>query len=190
MGIKNMIKSIGNSAGNKVAKLSKLSSEQVDEIKKEKEKYLSEKPSPNDESELKKTEKLIAESSIKIFNAYLKQIKDLYLPIDKNEEFDSRFISDYNIRYFNITKWVTNKSENSIEKLINVYAVLSDENCNIALVFNRTQKETNVYLAVVNTGNVGNSTDVKNYKERLAEAIKGNFPGLKLKIWLRMKALD
>ena len=181
MEIKNMIKSIGNSAGNKVAKLSKLSSEQVKEIQEEKEKYLFEKPSPNDELALEMTNKLIAASSIEIFNAYLKQIKDLYLPIDKNAQFDSKFVSDYNIRYFNITKWVTNKSENSIEKLINVYAVLSDEKCNIALVFNRTQKETNVYLAVVNTGNVGNSTDVKNYKERLAEAIKGNFPGAEIK---------
>lgn len=40
--------------------------------------------------------------------------------------------------------------ENSIEKLINVYEVLFNEECNIALVFNRTRQRTKVYLAVGN----------------------------------------
>lgn len=177
MGVKNIIQKIGNSAGNKVAKLSKLSSEQIAEIQNEREKYLEEIPNPDDIHAIETTQKLMAACSVEIFNAYLPQIKELYLPVAKEVEYGNAFITDYNIRYFNITKWVTNKDENNIEKLVNVYAVLSDEDCNIALIFNRTQSNTNVYLAVVNTGNVGNNTDVKNYRERLLEAIRGNFPG-------------
>lgn len=60
---------------------------------------------------------------------------------------------------------------------MNVYAVLSNEDCNIALVFNRTQKGTKVYLAVVNTANADNNVNTNSYKNRLIEAIRGNFPG-------------
>ena len=87
------------------------------------------------------------------------------------------FNPEHNIRYFNITKWVQDKKENSLEKLVNVYAVLSNEDCNIALVFNRTQKGTKVYLAVVNTANADNNVNTNSYKNRLIEAIRGNFPG-------------
>ena len=83
----------------------------------------------------------------------------------------------YNTRCFNITKWVTDKKENSIEKLMNVYAVLSDENCNIALIFHRTCKVTEVYLAVTNIENANNNSDADTFAKRLYEAVKGNFPG-------------
>ena len=69
------------------------------------------------------------------------------------------------------------KKENNLEKLVNVYSVLSNEHCNIALVFNRTQKNTNVYLAVVNTENADNNVMTNSYRNRLVEAIRGNFPG-------------
>ena len=59
----------------------------------------------------------------------------------------------------------------------NVYEVLSNEDCNIALVFNRTETNTEVYLAVVNTKNDSDNVNVENYRKRLLEAIKGNFPG-------------
>ena len=95
----------------------------------------------------------------------------------KDAEYDNSFKPAYNIRYFNITKWVTDKRENSIEKLINVYKVLSDEDCNIALVFHRRMEKTEVYLAVVNTGNASDNVTVDNFRIRIAEAIRGNFPG-------------
>ena len=44
-------------------------------------------------------------------------------------------------------------------------------------MFNRTQKGTNVYLAVVNTANADNNVNTNSYKNRLIEAIRGNFPG-------------
>ena len=55
--------------------------------------------------------------------------------------------------------------------------MLSNEDCNIALVFNRTETNTEVYLAVVNTKNDSDNVNVENYRKRLLEAIKGNFPG-------------
>jgi len=177
MGIKNVVKKVGDKAGNKVAKLAALSSGQVEEIQLQREKYLLEQPKPNDEIALETTWRMMAASSVEIFNAYLPQIKELYLPIEKTAEYEETFSPDHNIRYFNITKWVQDKKENSLEKLVNVYAVLSNEDCNIALVFNRTQKGTNVYLAVVNTVNADNNVDTNSYKNRLLEAVRGNFPG-------------
>ncbi len=177
MGIKNMVKKVGDKAGNKVAKLAALSSGQVEEIQLQREEYLLEKPDPTDELAIDTTWRMMAASSVEIFNAYLPQIKELYLPVKKSAEYEEVFSPEHNIRYFNITKWVQDKKENSLEKLVNVYAVLSNEECNIALVFNRTQKGTNVYLAVVNTANADNNVNTNSYKNRLLEAIRGNFPG-------------
>lgn len=177
MGIKNVVKRIGNAAGDKVAKLAVLSSGQVEEVQLKREEYLLEKPDPSDALAVDTTWRMMAASSVEIFNAYLPQIKDLYLPVTKDAEYPEAFSPEHNIRYFNITKWVQDKKENSLEKLVNVYAVLSSENCNIALVFNRTQKCTNVYLAVVNIDNDDNNVNTNSYRDRLIEAIRGNFPG-------------
>lgn len=181
MGVKNIVRRIGEKAGDKVAQLSKLSPNQIVEIQKKREDYLLEMPSANDEVAREITEKMMAASSIEIFNAFLPQIKELYLPMLEEAEYDEVFETDYNIRYFNITKWVTDKKENSLEKLVNVYAVLSNEDCNIALIFNRTQAKTNVYLAVVNLKNDKNNTDANLYRDRLKDAIRGNFPGAEIK---------
>ena len=167
-------------AGDKVAKLSVLSPEQIEKVQAGREEYLLEMPDPKDTVARTQTERLMAASSIEIFNAFLPQIKTLYLPISQNDVYEKPFDAEHNIRFFNITKWVSDKKENSLEKLVNVYAVLSNERCNIALIFNRTQKETNVYLAVVNTDNDNNNSTIELYKDRLIEAVKGNFPGSEL----------
>lgn len=177
MGVKNVVKRIGDRAGNRVARLAALSSTQVENVQLQREQYLLEEPDPTDETAVKRTERMMAASSIEIFNAYLPQIKELYLPVEKDAEYGEAFDAPHNIRYFNITKWVTDTKENSLEKLVNVYAVLSNEDCNIALVFNRTKERTNVYLAVVNTQNDASSVNAEIYKHRLIEAIRGNFPG-------------
>lgn len=181
MGVKNAVAKIGNRVGNRVAKLAELSSEQVERVQLQREAYLLEEPKPYDTAAQELTERMMAASSIEIFNAYLPQIKELYLPIEKNAEYGVPFDPAHNIRYFNITKWVTDKKENNLEKLVNVYAVLSNEPCNIALVFNRTKNETNVYLAVVNTQNDDNNVNADIYKARLLDAIRGNFPGAEWK---------
>lgn len=174
MGIKNLINKAGAKVADKVAKLSALSPEQLEAVEKQKEKYLADQPNVSDE-EL--TNRLLASCGVEVFNSYLDQIKELYVPLESTAEYEDEFHPSYNIRYFNITKWVTDKKENSLEKLVNVYEVLSNERCNIALVFHRTSSNTKVYLAVVNTENANDNVNIDNYRRRLLEAIKGNFPG-------------
>ncbi|TPE37908.1 ATP-binding protein [Streptococcus xiaochunlingii] len=174
MGIKNLINKAGAKVADKVAKLSALSPEQLEAVEKQKERYLADQPNVSDE-EL--TNRLLASCGVEVFNSYLDQIKELYVPLESNAEYEDEFHPSYNIRYFNITKWVTDKKENSLEKLVNVYEVLSNERCNIALVFHRTSTNTKVYLAVVNTENANDNVNIDNYRRRLLEAIKGNFPG-------------
>lgn len=187
MGIKNFLTKTAGKAANVVAKGAALSPQELEKIQKQREEYLSQLPNPTDSVAQELTERLLAANSIEIFNAYLGQIKELYSPIDNNAEFawlneNEKWILDdfrtgYNIRYINITKWVTDTKENSLEKLVNVYQVLSNENCNIALVFHRTSDKTDVYLAVTNTENANNNINADNFIKRVQEAIKGNFPG-------------
>lgn len=183
MGIKSMLSRVGQGAGNKIAKLATLSPEQLQEVEKNREEYLSEMPNPNDSVAEELTRRLLAASGVELFNAYLPQLAELYVPLENGAEFEggNPFRSEYNIGYFNITKWVTDKNENNLEKLVNVYEVLSNAECNIALVFRRRCETTEVYLAVTNTRNADNSVDVNNYKARLADAIRGNFPGAEWK---------
>ena len=177
MGIKNVVKKIADKSAGTVSKLASLSSEELEKIENQRLSYLFDMPSVDDDESLELTGRLMAAASVEIYNAYLPQIKNLYSPIKNNVEYGKDFIPGHNIRYINITKWVTNKEENSLEKLINVYEVLSNEECNIALVFNRTVTKTNVYLAVTNTLNENNNTNIDIYKRRIVDAIKGNFPG-------------
>ena len=115
MGIKSIVRRLGDKAGNKVAKLAALSSGQVEEVQLQREKYLLEKPDPADKEAIDTTWRMMAASSVEIYNAYLPQIKELYLPVKREAEYGEPFRTEYNIRYFNITKWVQDKKENSLE---------------------------------------------------------------------------
>lgn len=179
MGIKNVVKKIGAKAGDAVAKLSTLSPEQLSQVEHDREEYLSLKPDPEDAASEELTSRLLASGAVEIYHAYLKQIKELYVPIANDIEYDRTFDSKHNIRFINITKWITDKKEDHLDKLVNVYEVLSDEDCNIALVFHRSKTKSDVYLAVTNTKNDNNNVDVNSYMQRLKDAIKGNFPGSK-----------
>lgn len=181
MGIKNMIKKSAQKAGDGVAKLSSLSPAQLEEVAKNRDKYLSEMPDLKGKEAEELTNRLLGTIAVEIYNAYLPQLKELYVPVDNETEYEEPFSPAHNIRYFNITKWVNDKKEKNLEKLVNIYEVLSCEECNIALVFNRTCKGTEVYLAVVNTKNTADNVDVENYRARIADAIKGNFPGAEWK---------
>ncbi|MDY3754666.1 MAG: DUF87 domain-containing protein [Treponema sp.] len=175
--IKGKVKKAAGKAADGVSKLSSLSPEQLDKVQSQRDEYLSQMPNPNDSTAEELTKRLLAASSVEIYNAYLAQLKELYVPIERQVEYETDFKTDQNIRFFNITKWVVDKSENSLEKLVNVYEVLSNEDCNISLVFHRTCERTNVYLAVTNTKNANNNVAADQFKTRLGDAIKGNFPG-------------
>lgn len=177
MGVKNIVARVGSRAADKVAKLAVLSPEQLNDVQANREKYLTQMPDMSDRTAEELTARLLAACSTEVFSSYLRQLKDYYVPVKKDFEYDRPFDAAYNIRYFNITKWVTDRKENNIEKLVNVYEVLSNEECNIALIFDRKMDKTSVYLAVTNLKNAEDNTDIENYKQRLLDAIKGNFPG-------------
>lgn len=177
MSVKSLLSKAGGKVADGISRLSSLSPEQLQKVQQQRDEYLSQMPDPTDSSAEKLTERLLAANSIEIYKSYLTQLKELYVPIEREFEYGTSFDTARNIRFFNITKWVTDKNENSIEKLINVYQVLSNDNCNISLVFHRTYESTHVYLAVTNTQNADNNIDSENYKARLADAIRGNFPG-------------
>lgn len=182
-----MIKKVAAKAADGVSKLSELSPEQLEQVQAQMAAYRNQMPDLSGEAAEEYFRKQLAIAGVEVYNAYLPQLKDLYLPIDNKTEFrledegvlidEGKFKSGYNIRYINITKWVTDKQENSLEKLVSVYEVLSTTPCNISLVFHRKQEETSVYLAVTNTENADSNADVESYRKRLVSAIKGNFPG-------------
>lgn len=178
MGVKSIIKNAGTLAANSVSKLAALSPEEVEQVEAKRGAYLNQMPDPTDPAAITMTERLLAANSVEIYNAYLSQIKDLYIPIESTAEYDLNFDAEKNIRFINITKWVVDKAEDSLEKLVNVYAVLSNEDVNISLVFHRTTNATNVFLAVTNINNdLSNHQVEKVLKARLVDALKGNFPG-------------
>ena len=177
MGIKSAIVHAADKAGNAIAKVSSLSSEQLEQVEEKRDAYLSQKPDPTDTTATELTNRLLATAAVEIHGAYLSQLRNVYCPVDPAVEYPDGFNDEFNIRYMDIAKWVVDPNEDSLEKLANVYDVLADEDCNIALVFNRTSTSTNVYLAVVDTGNASDNIDVDNFTRRVSDALKGNFPG-------------
>ena len=178
--VKSMAKIIGDGLADVQNSVSVISPSQLKDIEDSKKKYYEkyQKDNPSNDEYNASTNDKLGEAAIEIYNAYLSQINELYKPIDNRIEYDNRlFNSNNNIRYINITKWVIDKNENSLEKLVNVYEVLSNEECNIALVFDRKINSTDVYLAIINTKNDNNNDVVDSYTERMLNALKGNFPG-------------
>ena len=177
MGIKNVIRKVAGKGADTVVKLSALSPEQLEQVQAKREEFLSDFPNMTGAEAEELTNRLLAANAVEIYNAYLPQIEDLYIPVEKETEYGEDFRSSNNIRYINITKWVIDKKENSLEKLVNVYEVLSNDACNISLVFHRKVIKTDVYLAVTNIDNDDNNVDIESYRRRLESAIQGNFPG-------------
>ena len=171
--VRNGIVKAAEKGADAVSAMSQLSPAQVRAIDDRRQQYLSEMPSMDDEFAEEITKRNIGAISIEINNSYLPQISSVYSPIQES----SNFAGNDRIAFFEISKWVKDPDEDNIEKLMNVYQVLSEEECNIALIYNRTQKETKVYLAVVNNGIESDPSEVESYKKRLYGALKGNFPG-------------
>lgn len=111
-----------------------------------------------------------------IFKTYLPIISDKYYPISLEGPYSHKD----QIRLLKIDKWVTDKNENSIDKLKNVYNTLTGTDCNLALIFKRSQKNCTAYLAIANNSDNDDPAIVDSYWERIMQSIKGNFPGTRL----------
>lgn len=167
---------VANKGGNVVAKASGLSSAQLEKIEEKRNAYLTEKPETDPES----IERLLGSYAIEAYEAYLPQLSELYKPMFIGEADDERSL-DNRIRYFEVTKWVTDPTEDNLDKLTNMYHVLSEENCNIALIFNRRVSGTTVYFAVVNNSEKDTPHIADMFGKRLESSLLGNFPGAEIK---------
>ncbi|WP_051536523.1 helicase HerA domain-containing protein [Ruminococcus flavefaciens] len=167
---------VANKGGNIVAKASGLSSAQLEKIEEKRNAYLMEKPETDPES----IERLLGSYAIEAYEAYLPQLSELYKPMFIGEADDERSL-DNRIRYFEVTKWVTDPTEDNLDKLTNMYHVLSEENCNIALIFNRRVSGTTVYFAVVNNSEKDTPHIADMFGKRLESSLLGNFAGAEIK---------
>lgn len=127
---------------------------------------------------LSQVEKALGSLGMEVYKTYLPYVKEIYIP---SYEISCNFTPENRIVYFDITRWVRDKEEKNIDKLINVYQVLANENCNIALIYTRTNSSCKVTMAIVNTDSEKSRPEIaKNYKERVINALSGNFPGVEI----------
>ena len=172
---KTLIK-VADKGGNVIAKASGLTSVQLEKIEKQREKYLSEKP----EFDAEGIKRLLGSYAIEAYEAYLPQIASVYQPIAIGTEQEETALNN-RIRYFEITKWVSDPTEDNVDKLTNMYHVLSEDDCNIALIYHRKRKGCKVYFAVVNNQYKDTPSIANAMEDRLTASVKGNFPGVEIK---------
>lgn len=174
--VANSVKKAAGKAGDIVATAGQLSPKQVAEVDALREEYLKSLPDPSDAEAQETIARNLGAIGIETFREYLPQVSKLYLPVAEDlSAFESKRVC-----YFDITRWVTNKDENNIDKLITVYQVLADEDCAIALIYTRYPDKCVISLAVVNNSQAGDTADTKRLVECVKKAIKGNFPGSEL----------
>lgn len=170
--------SAAKKAGDGIATMSALSPKQLQELDAKRTSYLKGRPDMVGEEARATIEKNMGAIGIEVYQAYLSQLDTVYTPVDTVLE---NFDADNRIRYFDITKWVTDTEEQSLDKLVNVYQVLSEEECNIALIYHRTKKHCKVTIGVVNTNERYSDPAIADkYYSRILGAIKGNFPGAEI----------
>ena len=166
---------MANGVADGISKASGLSQQQIQQIEKRKTDYFACIENPSDEQAQEYISRNLGAVAVEVHQAYLQQLHSLYEPVDTAlDQYDDLS----RIRYFDITKWVYDDEENNLDKLVNVYHVLCEEDCNIALIYHRTTKGTSISLGVVNTDADRADPSIANALiQRLAGALKGNFPG-------------
>ena len=95
MGIQNWVAKRGAKAADKIAKLAVLSPEQLNEVQANREKYLSQMPNMTDEAAVELTLRLLAACSTEIFNSYLNQLTDYYVPVEKDFNYDQEHLDEF-----------------------------------------------------------------------------------------------
>lgn len=167
----NKITNVAHKTADGIASSSALSPKQMLDIEKKRMEYLSAKPDMDDEEAQEFIQRNLGAVGVDVYQAYLEQLKELYKPVDLH--IDS-FNSNNRIRWFDIEKWVSDSEEKNLDKLVNVYQVLSEEDCNIALIYDRKMGGCNVSLGVVNTDERQSDPSKSNiYINRLASALSG-----------------
>ena len=178
--IANVKRKLANMASDAVDNAAALSPKELAGIEEKRLKYLEQKPDMDSDEVRECIARNLGAVGIEVYQAYLEQLKGFYKPVRMDI---SKFDVLNRVRYFDITKWVTDSEEKSLDKLVNVYQVLSEEDCNIALIYHRSKEKCVVTLGVVNTDErQADPAKAGAYHDRLVSAIRGNFPGVELKV--------
>ena len=159
-----------------VVSVSALRPEQLEQIEKERQKYL-EGSEEKDQDGRETVRRCIQAINVEITQTYLELLSTGYCPVVWE---NGDFIPENRIYYFDITKWVVDTSEKSMDKLISLYQVLSQERCTIALIYNRKAEGCTVTMAVENCQESDQPTIANGFCDRLVQAFRGNFPGAEL----------
>lgn len=174
--IREQTEKVMGKAADHVAHLAVLSPEQSKKVCDIRLKYLQ----GNDERSQTKAQTValcLQAINTEITQSYLTRLSSFYRPV---KGAFSGFNPYNRIQFFDITKWVVDAKENNLDKLTNVYQVLSGENCTVALIYTRHQDSCTVTMAVSNCGNSAQSPIVQGFAERIRQAFRGNFPGVEL----------
>lgn len=163
------------SVGDSVATMSALSPQQLQNMADKRDTFLKTMSDMAGVGAQANIQKNMGAIGVEVYQAYLDQLENVYYPVDSQLD---TFDEVNRIRFFDITKWVTDVEEQNLDKLVNVYHVLSEEDCNIALIYHRTSQECQISIGVVNTDDKNSDPAiVDKYYSRVVGAIKGNFPG-------------
>lgn len=146
---------------------------QANEIEQKRLEYLQREDMLADET---RAELFMNAYAMKVYHSYLPEVSQKYMPVLSEKSF-----KQYNrIRYFDITKWVIDAEEKNMDKLVNVYQVLSQEKCNIALIYQRFVSDSQVTLAVSSMEESDSTDTADRFIERIEKSLEGNFPGVQI----------
>lgn len=128
-----------------------------------------------------KKDELLFGSNVEIIQntvrkTYLPMIAEKYDPVPFNRNYSYY----HRVRIARIKKWVTDKAEDPLDKLSNVYSALSGVECSVSLVYRRKKSETNVYFVIANQSEMIDPAVVDSYYHMFVSALTGNFPGVEI----------
>lgn len=119
---------------------------------------------------------LIHSSTTYFSHSYLSRLSDEYHTIEMdNAILDSK---KDRIRLFEITRWVKDAEENSIDKLANFYQTFSKTSCGVSLIIHRTEEGCKFFFAVSNLLENAQPSTANSLVKMAKESLQGNFPGM------------
>lgn len=172
----NAVKTGIGKAADSLAACSGLSPEQKQELERQRKSYLEARSNDRRAGE-DAVSKCLGAIQLEVNQAHLLRLSSFYRP-DVWEE-DAALLEN-RICFFDVTKWVVDSTEKNLDKLVNVYQVLSDEDCTIALIYTRRTTGCTVTMAVKNRASSDDPSIARSLDERFRSAFSGNFPGSEL----------
>ncbi len=120
-------------------------------------------------------EKTLQEIGVAAFQLHLAHLGNLYSAVSTDELQDPNDL----IGYYDITRWVVEKEERDVDRLVNVFQAFAGEMISLALIFNRTTDNVSVHFAIRNLNPERQQPDCLENEllPRLKGVMKGNFPG-------------